>query len=376
MDYELLKLIWWGLVAFMVIGFVIMDGFDLGIGMLLPFLAKTDDERRVLLNSVGPTWEGNQVWLIAGGGALFAAWPLVYAAAFSVLYVPFILLLLGLYLRPVGFDYRSKLPSATWRSHWDKALFVGGFLPTLMLGGTLAFMLQGAPFKFDREMQIFYGEYHLNWPLFASCMTLAVLLLAVHGAAFLQTKSDGIIQKRANQTVQTLSIFLFAMIVVTAVVTLKTTTGYAITAQTSPNEVITPLMKTVVVAEHGWAQNYWDQPMLCLIPAITLLLPVLIVLFNRVGFNKTTFIFTSALCAFILMTAAVGLFPFVLPSSFDPTSSLTLWDGTSSERTLIIMLGIVIVLMPINLFYTTWVYRVMRGKVTTEHVQQQGNSLY
>lgn len=376
MDYELLKLIWWGLVAFMVIGFVIMDGFDLGIGMLLPFLAKTDDERRVLLNSVGPTWEGNQVWLIAGGGALFAAWPLVYAAAFSVLYVPFILLLLGLYLRPVGFDYRSKLPSATWRSNWDKALFVGGFLPTLMLGGTLAFMLQGAPFKFDREMQIFYGEYHLNWPLFASCMTLAVLLLAVHGAAFLQTKSDGIIQKRANQTVQTLSIFLFAMIVVTAVVTLKTTTGYAITEQTSPNEVITPLMKTVVVAEHGWAKNYWDQPMLCLIPAITLLLPVLIVLFNRFGFNKTTFIFTSALCAFILITAAVGLFPFVLPSSFDPTSSLTLWDGTSSERTLIIMLGIVIVLMPINLFYTTWVYHVMRGKVTTEHVQQQGNSLY
>jgi len=376
MDYELLKLIWWGLVAFMVIGFVIMDGFDLGIGMLLPFLAKTDDERRVLINSVGPTWEGNQVWLIAGGGALFAAWPLVYAAAFSVLYVPFILLLIGLYLRPVGFDYRSKLPSAKWRQNWDRALFVGGLLPTLMLGGTFAFMLQGAPFKFNREMQIFYGEYHLNWSLFASCMALAVVLLALHGAAFLQTKAEGVLQIRAQKTVQQLSIFMLFIIVITTSITLATTTGYVITDQTSPNEVITPLMKTVEVAKHGWAQNYWNHPLLLIIPMITLFLPIVIWAFNRRKYVKTTFIFTGALCAFVLITAAVALFPFVLPSSFDPTSSLTLWDGTSSKRTLIIMLGIVIVLMPINLLYTTWVYRVMRGKITAEQVREHGNSLY
>ena len=118
MDYATLKLIWWGLVLFMMVGFIVMDGFDLGIAMLLPLVSKDDEDRRLVINSVGPVWEGNQVWLIAGAGALFAAWPLVYAAAFSALYVPFMFLLFGLFLRPVGFDYRSKLADPVWRRWW------------------------------------------------------------------------------------------------------------------------------------------------------------------------------------------------------------------------------------------------------------------
>ncbi len=154
MDYETLKLIWWGLVLFMLVGFVVMDGFDLGVAMLLPVVAKNDEERRVLLNSVGPVWEGNQVWLIAGAGALFAAWPLVYAAAFSALYVPFMFLLFGLFLRPVGFDYRSKLADPVWRRWWDRALVVGGLLPTLVFGATWAFCCRGCRFDAAR---IHYG---------------------------------------------------------------------------------------------------------------------------------------------------------------------------------------------------------------------------
>ncbi len=376
MDYELLKLIWWGLVAFMVIGFVIMDGFDLGIGMLLPFLAKTDDERRVLLNSVGPTWEGNQVWLIAGAGALFAAWPVVYAAAFSVLYVPFMFLLFGLFLRPVGFDYRSKFPSAKWRTNWDRALFVGGLLPTMMLGGTLGFMIQGSPFRFDNEMHIFYGEFNLNLPLLVSTIVMAIVLMVLHGAAFLQTKTDGILRERARRTVHIFAYLSVISMALTALIIAKTVTGYIITEQVSPNEMITPLMKTVVVADHGWLENYYQTPLLLIVPALALLMPVFSLLFNLRGKAVAAFLATGSTCALMLLTVAVALFPFVLPSSLHPTSSITLWDGTSSKLTLLIMFGIVLVIMPINLFYTTWVYRVMRGKVTTQQVKENGHGLY
>ena len=186
MDYETLKVIWWGLVLFLLVGFVVMDGFDLGVGMLLPVVGKTDDERRVLLNSVGPVWEGNQVWIIAGAGTLFAAWPLVYAAAFSALYVPFMFLLFGLFLRPVGFDYRSKLPDPVWRRWWDRALVVGGLLPTLVFGATLGLVLQGLPFRFDAALRIHYGAFAFHWPLLLTAMGTALALLLLHGASFLQ----------------------------------------------------------------------------------------------------------------------------------------------------------------------------------------------
>jgi len=376
MDYELLKLIWWGLIAFMVIGFVIMDGFDLGIGMLLPFLAKTDDERRVLLNAVGPTWEGNQVWLIAGAGALFAAWPVVYAAAFSALYVPFMFLLFGLFLRPVGFDYRSKLPSARWRKNWDRALFIGGLLPTMMLGGTLGFMIQGSPFRFDNEMHISYGAFNLNLPLLVCTIMMAIVLLVLHGAAFLQTKTDGVLRARARRTVHIFAYLCVLSMMVTALIIAKTVTGYTITEQVSPNEVITPLMKTVAIAEHGWLENYYQKPLLLLTPVLALLMPIFALLFNFRNMAVAAFLATGSTCALVLLTVAVALFPFVLPSSLDPTSSITLWDGTSSKLTLLIMLGIVLVIMPINLFYTTWVYRVMRGKVTTQQVKENSHGLY
>lgn len=377
MDYELLKLIWWGLVAFMVIGFVIMDGFDLGLGILLPFLAKTDEERRVLLNAVGPTWEGNQVWLIAGAGALFAAWPIVYAAAFSVLYVPFMFLLFGLFLRPVGFDYRSKLPSARWRKNWDRALFVGGLLPTIMLGGTLGFILQGVPFRFDRQMQLFYGEFHLNLWLLGCTMALAVVLLVLHGAAFLQTKTEGVLRQRAQRTIVWFAPLTLLGMVLSALVIASTVTGYRITEQLSPNAaVLTPLMKTVAIAEHGWLENYYQTPLLLAVPLLALLMPLLALLCNWRGKAVPTFLATGATCALMLLSVAIALFPFVLPSSLEPGSSITLWDGTSSERTLRIMLGIVLVIMPINLLYTIWVYRVMGGKVTTQQVQANSHGLY
>lgn len=375
MDYETLKLIWWGLVLFMLVGFVVMDGFDLGVAMLLPVVAKNDEERRVLLNSVGPVWEGNQVWLIAGAGALFAAWPLVYAAAFSALYVPFMFLLFGLFLRPVGFDYRSKLADPVWRRWWDRALVVGGLLPTLVFGATLGFLLQGLPFRFDAALRIHYGAFDFHWPLLLTCMGTALALLLLHGASFLQCKTQGEIARRcARQSLWLgpLASGLFAL----GGVWLSQMAGYRVLEIGDLNGALTPLMKEVGVAQQGWLANFVAHPWLWSVPALGLVLPMVSSLASARELPRTALLASGGACASMMLTIAIALFPFVLPSSLDPSSSLTLWDSTSSERTLFIMLGIVGVLMPINIGYTLWVYRVVRGKMSAQQIRQHGHSLY
>ncbi|ATP90099.1 MULTISPECIES: cytochrome d ubiquinol oxidase subunit II [Aeromonas] len=375
MDYETLKVIWWGLVLFLLVGFVVMDGFDLGVGMLLPVVGKTDDERRVLLNSVGPVWEGNQVWLIAGAGTLFAAWPLVYAAAFSALYVPFMFLLFGLFLRPVGFDYRSKLPDPVWRRWWDRALVVGGLLPTLVFGATLGLVLQGLPFRFDAALRIHYGAFAFHWPLLLTAMGTALALLLLHGASFLQCKTQGAIAARSARLALWLGPLASALFALGGV-WLGEMAGYRITAIGDLNGALTPLMKEVVAVPAGWLGNFVAHPVLWAVPVLGLLLPLVCALASRLGKSGLALVASGGACAAMMLTVAIALFPFVLPSSLDPASSLTLWDSTSSERTLLIMLGIVGVLMPVNIGYTLWVYRVVRGRVSAEQVRQHGHSLY
>ncbi len=375
MDYETLKVIWWGLVLFLLVGFVVMDGFDLGVGMLLPVVGKTDDERRVLLNSVGPVWEGNQVWLIAGAGTLFAAWPLVYAAAFSALYVPFMFLLFGLFLRPVGFDYRSKLPDPVWRRWWDRALVVGGLLPTLVFGATLGLVLQGLPFRFDAALRIHYGAFAFHWPLLLTAMGTALALLLLHGASFLQCKAQGAIAARSARLALWLGPLASALFALGGV-WLGEMAGYRITAIGDLNGALTPLMKEVVAVPAGWFGNFVAHPVLWAVPVLGLLLPLVCALASRLGKSGLALVASGGACAAMMLTVAIALFPFVLPSSLDPASSLTLWDSTSSERTLLIMLGIVGVLMPVNIGYTLWVYRVVRGRVSAEQVRQHGHSLY
>ena len=375
MDYETLKVIWWGLVLFLLVGFVVMDGFDLGVGMLLPVVGKTDDERRVLLNSVGPVWEGNQVWLIAGAGTLFAAWPLVYAAAFSALYVPFMFLLFGLFLRPVGFDYRSKLPDPVWRRWWDRALVVGGLLPTLVFGGTLGLVLQGLPFRFDAALRFHYGAFAFHWPLLLTAMGTALALLLLHGASFLQCKTQGAIAARSARLALWLGPLASALVALGGV-WLWEMAGYRITAIGDLNGALTPLMKEVVAVPAGWLGNFVAHPVLWAVPVLGLLLPLVCALASRLGKSGLALVASGGACAAMMLTVAIALFPFVLPSSLDPASSLTLWDSTTSERTLLIMLGIVGVLMPVNIGYTLWVYRVVRGRVSAEQVRQHGHSLY
>ena len=200
-DYEILRVIWWLLLGVVLIGFAVTGGFDLGTGALLPFVAKTDLERRVVINSIGPVWEGNQVWLILGGGAIFAAWPPLYAVSFSGFYLAMFATLFALILRPVGFKYRSKRESTTWRSTWDWALFIGGFVPALIFGVAIGNVLQGVPFRFNDDLRIFYDGttlFELLNPYAILCGLVSVAMLVMHGAAWLVLKTDGLVASRSR----------------------------------------------------------------------------------------------------------------------------------------------------------------------------------
>ncbi|MGY3960333.1 cytochrome d ubiquinol oxidase subunit II [Aeromonas popoffii] len=379
MDYATLKLIWWGLVLFMMVGFIVMDGFDLGIAMLLPVVSKDDEDRRLVINSVGPVWEGNQVWLIAGAGALFAAWPLVYAAAFSALYVPFMFLLFGLFLRPVGFDYRSKLADPVWRRWWDRALVAGGLVPTLVLAAAIALVMQGLPFRFDSALRLHYGAFNVHWGWLLSVLATAITLLLLHGASFLQAKVEGTPALRARG----LAILLAPLVTLCYLLAgwhLLDLPGYQLTGLAGqpfdPNAAISPLMKGVIPQASGWLGNYVDYPLLWLVPLIGALAPLASGIAAWLERGRIALLASGLACAAMLCSVAIALFPFVLPSSLDAASSLTLWDGTSSYKTLAIMFGIVLVLMPINLGYTGWVYRVVRGKLDRARIKRDSHQLY
>ena len=182
LDYATLRVIWWGLMGVLLIGFALTDGWDMGVAAMLPFVARTDVERRMVINTVGPTWEGNQVWFILGGGAIFAAWPFVYAVSFSGFYLAMFLVLAALILRPVGFKYRSKRPGAAWRERWDWALFIGGFVPALVFGVAVGNVLRGVPFRLDGDLRAFYDGTLLG--LFTP-FTLVCGLLSVAIGVFL-----------------------------------------------------------------------------------------------------------------------------------------------------------------------------------------------
>ncbi|GGC73948.1 cytochrome d ubiquinol oxidase subunit II [Undibacterium terreum] len=377
-DYETLKIIWWGFVGVLIIGFAVTDGFDMGVGMLLPFVGKTDAERRVLLNSVGPTWEGNQTWLVTAGAGTFAAWPLVYGAAFSGFYVAILLLLFALFFRPVGFDYRSKLQNPTWRNAWDWGLFIGGFVPPLIFGVAFGNLLLGTPFNYDDTMRVTYAGnfFGLLSPFGLLSGILSVAMLAMHGASFLQVKTEGDIAVRARKASAIAAALTIVCFVGAGIWIATGIQGYHITSMPPAGSAFMPLAKTVERTLGGWMGNYTLQPMLWLVPACTILAALLCLLFSRAQKSMAAFISSGIAVAGIILTAASAMFPFIMPSSLAPNSSLTAWDAVSSHRTLGIMFWVVVIMMPIVVLYTSWVYRVMRGKVTLQHIKENEHSAY
>lgn len=376
-DYEILKLVWWALVGVLLLGFAIMDGHDMGVGALLPFIGKTDDERRVMINSVGPHWDGNQVWFITAGGALFAAWPLVYATAFSGFYWAMLLVLWAMFFRPVGFDYRSKLDNPRWRKSWDIGLFVGSAVPALVFGVALGNVLQGVPFHFDDTLRVTYtGSF---WALFNPFALLAgvvsLSMLITHGANYLVLRTEGNVQRRARAaSLGAVIIMMLAFAVAGWMV--SSLPGYVITSAIDPGAALNPLDKTVVVREGALLANFAAQPWLWAFPILGFAGGLLSLLFVTMWRGGWAFTATALAELGVIGTTGVALFPFVLPSSSDPRSGLTLWDCVSSETTLGIMLVVALVMTPIIVAYTGWAYRVMRGKVTEEQIRANTHSAY
>jgi cytochrome d ubiquinol oxidase subunit II len=374
-EYEILRLVWWALLGILLIGFAVMDGFDLGTAALLPFVARTDIERRVAINTVGPVWEGNQVWFILGGGAIFAAWPALYGASFSGFYLAMILVLATLILRPVGFKFRSKVENPRWRAFWDYALFAGGIVPATVFGVAFGNLFAGVPFGFDADLR-FHSTITLlsllnPFALLVGLVSLSMIVL--HGASWLNLKSSGPVKDRAA-AIMPYAALTFAILFALAGFWLSRLDGLQIVGQMAHDAPSNPLMKTVARVPGGWLANFAAHPALGLTVALAYLGAALaVVLRRRPGF---AFVCSAFVPFGTIATAGAALFPFLMPSSSEPNASLTVWDASSSRLTLAIMLGAVVIFLPIVLAYTAWVYRVMRGPVSAESINQNSKTAY
>ncbi|MFM8860059.1 MAG: cytochrome d ubiquinol oxidase subunit II [Methylocystis sp.] len=376
-DYMMLRLIWWTILGVLLIGFAVMDGFDLGVAMLHPFVAKTDTQRRVVLNTIGPVWEGNQVWFILAGGATFAAWPYVYSVSFSGFYLAMMLVLVGLILRPVAISFRSKSGSANWRTTWDWIFFISGVLPSLLFGVAFGNLFVGAPFHFDRSLRVVYegNLFGLLNPFSLLCGLVSLALLLMQGAAWLNVKADGEVAASSRRLGHRAAITLIILITVAGGWLSFGIDGYLITSQLDPTGPSNPLLKNVVNAPGGWIINYKLYPWSIAAPILAYLGAILMVIFTLAGKNRLSLVASSVSVAAVVLMAGFSLFPFIMPSSTHPDQSLTVWDASSSEMTLSLMLVATVFFLPIIFAYTAWVYSVLRG-VITETAIQSGNDHY
>lgn len=378
-SYETLRIIWWGLLGVLLIAFAVTDGFDMGVGALLPFVAKTDLERRVAINTIGPVWEGNQVWFVLGGGAIFAAWPALYAVSFSGFYLAMFLVLLAMILRPVAFKYRSKREDPRWRANWDWALFIGGAVPALIFGVAVGNVLRGVPFHFSSDLRPFYegNLFGLLNPVALYCGLVSLSMLVMHGAAWLAFKAEGPVAERARSIgskVAVAAAILFAGGGV--LVWLGLLGGYQVTSAIVWDGPSNPLGKTVIADSAAWLRNFHATPALCLVPALGIVAPLIAAAGFRARRQGLTFLASELGVLCIIATVGLAMFPILLPSSSNPGHSLTVFDASSSRVTLRNMLIATVIFLPLILAYTAWVYSVLWGKVSEASVRGAGSSAY
>ncbi|MGQ8773204.1 cytochrome d ubiquinol oxidase subunit II [Serratia sp. NA_112.1] len=377
-DYEVLRFIWWVLIGVLLIGFAVTDGFDMGVGILVRIIGKTDTERRVMINSIAPHWDGNQVWLITAGGALFAAWPMVYAAAFSGFYVAMILVLSALFFRPVGFDYRSKLESSRWRNMWDWGIFIGSFVPAVVFGVAFGNLLQGVPFHMDEYMRLFYtgNFFQLLNPFGLLAGVVSLTMLVAQGATYLQMRTSGEIHLRARAAAQISTLVMAVFFLLGGIWLVKGIDGYVITSTLNTMAESNPMRKEVAHQAGAWLINFNKYPLLWALPALGVVLPLFTVLFSRLSKDALAFVTSSLTIACVILTAGVTMFPFVMPSSTVPNISLTMWDATSSLLTLQVMTIVAAIFVPIVLAYTSWSYYKMFGRLDKNFIENNKHSLY
>lgn len=367
-DYMTLKLIWWFLICILFIAFVITGGMDLGVAILLPFLGKDDNERRLIINSIGPTWDGNQVWLLTAAGAIFAAWPLVYATAFSGLYFALLLVLAALILRPPGIDYRSKLPAKRWRNFWDWSLFISGALPAYLFGVAVGNLFLGIDFAFDDTMRVTSsgGLFTLLSPYTLLFGMLSLLVFIIQGGMFLQNKLPIEIIKRNTKIIKKAIIVFLSLFVLLSFWTVFYLKGFKVLMTPDLQSSFTPAAKIVKFAPGFWGNNYVEHKVFMLLPLLTIICFSSLLLLQQTKMYKLSMVVSSLGILNLLFTIAITLFPFILPSSLEPKHSLTIWDAVSSHKTLQLMFWAIVIFLPIVLLYTSWVYKVMGGRVNAK----------
>ncbi|GGO60288.1 cytochrome bd-I ubiquinol oxidase subunit 2 apoprotein [Roseovarius pacificus] len=374
-DFDILRVIWWGLLGVLLIGFALTDGFDMGVGALLPFIAKSDEERRLVINTIGPVWEGNQVWFILGGGAIFAAWPPLYAVSFSGFYLAMFIILAALILRPVAFKYRSKREDHRWRNSWDWALFVGGAVPALIFGVAVGNVLQGVPFRLTDDLfSLYEGSFFalLNpFALLAGAVSLTMLI--AHGAAWVAVKAEGPVVDRARRFGTFAGLAAMAGYALAGLWLAVGIDGYTMTTEAVVNGPSNPLL-TEVAREGSWLAAYAARPWIVIAPVMGFAGMTLAYLSLWRGGEVSALLFSKLGITGVISSVGLTMFPFILPSSIDPRSSLTVWDSSSSHLTLFVMLGATVIFMPLILLYTAWVYKVLWGKVTMDEITENKNA--
>jgi cytochrome d ubiquinol oxidase subunit II len=369
-DYATLRVIWWALLGILLIGFAIMDGFDFGVAGLLKVLGRDNEERQILLEGIEPTWEGNQVWFILAGGATFAAWPMLYAVSFSGMYLAIALVLLAFILRPVGFNFRGKIHDPRWASLWDWVLTGSGLVVMLVAGVAFGNLFLGVPFRFDGDLRMSWqgGFFELLHPFALLTGLISLSMLLTHGACWAALKADHVIAERAVRVARWMTLVYAVLYVLAGIWVAYGIPGYAFSVPAITNGPSNPLYKQIAVGG-SWFAGYmqypwfWTAPLLALASAVG----VQALIGRR---SIAGFIASSLMVGSTIASAGFALFPFLLPSSLDPNSSLTVWDSSSSRGTLQTMLVVTGVLLPIVMLYTSWVYRVMRGRVTLEQVRK------
>ncbi|MFU2318381.1 cytochrome d ubiquinol oxidase subunit II [Rahnella sp. PCH160] len=377
-DYESLRFIWWALIGVLFIGFAVTDGFDMGVGILVRIIGKTDTDRRIMINAIAPHWDGNQVWLITAGGALFAAWPQVYAAAFSGFYAAMVLVLCALFFRPLGFDYRSKLDNTRWRGMWDWGIFVGSFVPALVFGVAFGNLLQGVPFHIDIDQRLFYtgNLIQLLNPFGILAGLVSLTMLITQGATYLQMRTVGELHLRTRKASQISALIMMVCFLLAGIWVVKGIDGFTVTSVLDHAGPSNPLHKTVSHEAGAWLANFNKIPALWAIPALGVLLPLLTILFSQFNKAALAFVSNSLTIACVILTAGITMFPFVMPSITEPNVSLTMWDATSTLLTLRVMTVVACIFVPIILIYTSWAYYKMFGRLDKAYIENNKHSLY
>ncbi|CCN34715.1 Cytochrome d ubiquinol oxidase subunit 2 [Vibrio nigripulchritudo SO65] len=376
-EYETLRLIWWVLIGVLLIGFMVTDGFDMGVGALVPFVGKDEYQRRLMINSIAPHWDGNQVWLITAGGALFAAWPLVYATSFSSFYLAMYLTLAALWFRPLALEYRAKIESAKWKQYCDIAISFSGGIPPVMFGVAFGNLIQGIPFELNSLlMPSYHGSFiDLLNPFALLCGVVGLCMALLQGSTWLLMKSSEEVYIRARKIAQVIALVLAVLFMLGGWM-LFNVNGYQITSPMDLNADSNPVVKEVLLQKGLWFENYRQYPLMAMAPIVGFIALFSASLAARLSKNGLAFVSSSLANASIVSTAGLTMFPFIIPSSHSPDHSLTLWDATSSELTLNAMTLVAFVMVPVILGYTSWTYYKMFGRLDTKFVKENSNSLY